>query len=109
MKKLITLCCLLCIPFLAARGQEQPAPAVKQGISRDNLAIRPNSRDYNIVRQGNNHQRIIQMRTQAMFRHKGALMNRKAAMERSRLVIQQQMMRQQKIHQRMIQNRTRTR
>lgn len=71
----------------------------------DLTQIRPNSRDYAITRKGNSHQRVIQMRTQAMVRHQHAMMNRKAAMEKRRAFMQQRMMRQQQVKQRMIYRR----
>lgn len=107
MKKLILLF-LLGSPVLLLAQEQQTTPGTS-GINRENLVLRPNSRDYNIVRKGNNHQRMIQIRTQAMMRNKQALMNRKMAMERRRVQIQQQMFRQQKIHQRMIRQRSKHR
>jgi len=107
MKKLILLL-LLCTPVLLL-AQEQPTAPGTSGINRESMTLRPNSRDYNIVRKGNNHQRLIQLRSQAMMRNKQALMNRKMAMEQRRIYIQKQMFRQQKMHQRMIRQRGRHR
>jgi hypothetical protein len=109
MKKLWISLFLFCITGLFAYAQQKPEGNTKTPVTRENLKLRPNSRDYTLVRKGNNHQRIVQMRTQAMIKHQTGVMNRKAAMERRRIIIQQQMMRQQKMRQRMIQNRTRTR
>jgi hypothetical protein len=105
MKKLLLLGILACSSILTMLGQDQPQSTVKSPINRDNLTLRPNSRDYTIVRKGNNHQRVIQLRTQAMMRNRQALLNRKMAMERRRSAMQQKMIRQQQIRQRMIRQR----
>jgi hypothetical protein len=107
MKKLILLLFILTTPVIYSAGQEPSGGP--QVVDRGNLKLRPNSRDYNIVRSGNNHQRVIQMRSQAMMRNKQALMNRKMAMERRHMLIRKQMMRQQNIHQRMVNQRGRHR
>jgi hypothetical protein len=101
---------LLCFSLLVGSSmllfaQQQEAPQGTTGINRNNLTIRPNSRDYTIVRKGNNHQQMLQMRTQAMMMHRQATMNRKMAMERRRQYMQQQMLRQQQVRQRMIKQR----
>ncbi len=93
------------VQFPVASQNLQVTNGTAQRISRDNLAIRPNSREYNIIRKGNNHQRVIQMRAQAMLRHKQAMLNRKVAMDRRRVVQQQKLMKQQQIRQRMIRQR----
>ena len=87
--------------------QAQDAPAVPQvpAIDRNNLVIRQNSRDYAIVRRGNNHQRIMQIRAEVLIRQRQAIINRRIAMDRRRQLIQQRMIRQQKIRQRMIRQR----
>jgi hypothetical protein len=77
----------------------------KSNINRDNLIIRPNSRDYTVIRKGNNHQRLIQIRSQAMVRYRQGMLNRKMAMEHRRIYLQQRMIRQQQIRQRMIRQR----
>jgi hypothetical protein len=104
MKKIILLGIALFFAGIVY-SQDQPPAKEPSGIDRNNLAIRPNSRDYTIVRKGNNHQRLLQLRTQAMIRHRQAMLNRKMAMERRRMFIQQRMIRQQQIRQRMIQQR----
>jgi len=93
------------VQFTALSQNQQVTTNVAPRISRENLTIRPNSRDYHIIRKGNNHQRVIQMRTQAMLRHKQAMLNRKVAMDRRRVVQQQKLMKQQQIRQRMIRQR----
>ena len=105
MKKLLLLGLLTCSSILAALGQDQPKSPDKVPINRDNLTLRPNSRDYTIVRKGNNHQRVIQLRKQAMMRNRQALLNRKMAMEHRIIAMQQKMIRQQRIRQRMIRQR----
>jgi len=102
MKKYLLAGILAFSSILATMGQEQPQSPVNKGIDRENLALRPNSRDYTIVRKGNNHQRIIQMRSQAMIRHRQAMLNRKMTMERHRSGMQQRMIKQQHIRQRMV-------
>jgi hypothetical protein len=104
MKKLF----LIVVFFLSitfANGQNDPQLPVKSDINRDNLIIRPNSRDYMIVRKGNNHQRLFQIRTQAMVKYRQAMLNREMAMEHRRIDLQQHMIRQQQIRQRMIRQR----
>jgi len=105
MRKFLLFGLLLCSATILSMAQEQPQLSGKSPINRDNLTLRPNSRDYTIVQKGNNHQRIIQMRTQAMVRHKQAMLNRKMSMERRRVILQQKMMKQQQIRQRMIRQR----
>ncbi|MBN2481621.1 MAG: hypothetical protein JXB19_07775 [Bacteroidales bacterium] len=104
MKRLI-LICLPCVFFFTAYGQEQTPVAQNSGIDRNNLVIRQNSRDYAIVRKGNNHERMLQIRAEVMMRQSQAIINRKMAMERRRQIIQQRMIRQQQIRQRMIRQR----
>ncbi len=104
MKRLI-LICLSWIAFLTVYGQEQTSVQQHAAIERDNLVIRQNSRDYAIVRKGNNHQRMLQIRSQVMLRQKQAIMNRNMAMDRRRQIIQRRMLRQQQIRQRMIRRR----
>jgi hypothetical protein len=97
--------CLSAIAFCTVYGQEQTAVPQNSGIDRNNLVIRQNSRDYAIVRKGNNHQRMLQIRAEVMRRQRQAILNRKMAMERRRRIIQQRMIRQQQIRQRMIRQR----
>ncbi len=105
MKKLLIAGMLFCIPLLCSQAQDKPKIPVETTINRDNLTLRPNSRDYAIIRKGNNHQRMVQIRQQAMHRNKQAIINRKMAMEHRRMLLQQDMLRQQNIHQRMIRHR----
>ena len=98
----IFIICVLSVAFTAARGQEQPALPKVPGIDRSNLMIRQNSRDYAIIRKGNNHQRMLQIRTEVLLRQRLAIINRRMAMDRRRQMIQQRMIRQQQIRQRMI-------
>lgn len=105
MKKYLLLGLLICLSILPMLGQDQPQTPGSKQIDRNNLALRPNSRDYTIIRKGNNHQRVIQMRSQAMIRHRQAMMNRKMAMERRRSATRNKMIKQQQIRQRMIRQR----
>jgi hypothetical protein len=100
MKKLLLLGLVICLP-LWVTGQDNR----NQAISRENLVLRPNSRDYNMVSKGNNHQRVVQMRAQAMIRYKQATINRKMAMEKRRTLMQQQLLRKQNVHQRLVQRK----
>jgi hypothetical protein len=100
MKKLLLLVLVICLP-LWVKAQDNHG----QAVSRDNLVIRPNSRDYNMVSKGNNHQRVVQMRSQALIRYKQATINRKMAMEKRRTLMQQQLLRKQNVHQRLVQRR----
>jgi hypothetical protein len=102
MKKYLLLGVLVCLSSMALQGQDQPPSSPATPVGPDHFTLRPNSRDYAIVRKGNNHQRIIQLRTQAMIRNRQAMLNRKMAMERKRTSMQRQMIRQQQIRQRMI-------
>jgi hypothetical protein len=105
MKKYLLLGLLSWFSILILHGQEQPKSVATAPISLDNLTLRPNSRDYAIIRKGNNHQRIIQLRTQAMIRHSQAMQNRKMSMEHRKTALQRQMIRQQQVRQRMIHQR----
>jgi len=105
MKKYLLLGLLPWFSFLVLHAQDQPKPAATAPISRDNLTLRPNSRDYAIIRKGNNHQRMIQLRSQAMIRHRQALQNRKMSMEHRNTAMQRQMIRQQHVRQRMVHQR----
>lgn len=104
MKKLIMIF-LLWIVFFTVYGQEQTPIQQHSAIERDNLVIRQNSRDYAIVRKGNSHQRMLQIRSQVMSQQKQAIMNRNMAMDRRRQIIQRRLLRQQQIRQRMIRRR----
>lgn len=104
MKKLIMIF-LLWIAFFTVYGQEQTPIQQHSAIERDNLVIRQNSRDYAIVRKGNSHQRMLQIRSQVMSQQKQAIMNRNMAMDRRMQIIQRRLLRQQQIRQRMIRRR----
>src|SRR3990172_3136546 len=104
MKKFLLLG-MLWVPLVGLHAQEPALEKEGPVISRENLVIRPNSRDYTIVRKGNQHQRVLQARSQAMMRHRQAMLNRKMSMERRRMYYQQRMVRQQQIRQRMIKQR----
>lgn len=104
MKK-IYLICLFVLGHIIVYGQDPAPPAPNRQPDRSRLVIRPNSRDYAIVRKGNNHQRMLQIRTEIMIRQKQAIINRKMAMERRRQIIQRRIIRQQQIRQRMIRQR----
>lgn len=93
------------LAFSAVRAQEAPAVPQTPAIDRNHLVIRQNSRDYAIVRKGNNHQRMLQIRMEVMIRQRQAIINRRMAMDRRRQIIQQRMIRQQLIRQRMIRQR----
>jgi len=105
MKRLLFFGFFVCSSLLLL-GQNQQGAEVPSGINRNNLTIRPNSRDYTIVRKGNNHQQMLQMRSQAMMMNRQAMLNRKMAMERRRQYMQQQMFRQQQMRQRLIRQRS---
>ncbi len=105
MKRMLLIGLMALTGNLAVMAQDQPSTKGSGQIDRDNLVLRPNSRDYNIVRKGNNHQRVIQMRTHALVRHRQAMINRKMAMERRRSAIRNKMIKQQQIRQRMIRQR----
>lgn len=96
---------MLWVPLAGLYSQEPALEKEGPVISRENLVIRPNSRDYTIVRKGNQHQRVLQARSQAMMRHRQAMLNRKMSMERRKMYYQQRMIRQQQIRQRMIKQR----
>jgi hypothetical protein len=105
MKKFLLFGLLVCLSILPMLGQEKSQTRGSERINRDNLVLRPNSRDYTIIRKGNNHQRIIQLRTQTMIRNRQALLNRKMAMDHRRAIQRQKMIKQQQIKQRMIRQR----
>ena len=104
MKKILFIYLFL-FTLILVNGQD-PIPQVQnRQLDRSKLVIRPNSRDYAIIRKGNNHQRMLQIRTEIMIRQRQAILNRKMAMERRRQVIQRRIIRQQQIRQRMIRQR----
>lgn len=105
MKKIVLLSTgFLLFALLFSQGQE--SSAVSQ-INKSNITIRPNSRDYNMVRRGNNNQRMIQIRRQAMMKYRKATANRRLAIRRRRNLMIYKMVRNRKIHQQMIQQRRR--
>jgi hypothetical protein len=105
MKKVLVFFLLL-FSLTLVYGQNQQPPAAKTVIDRNNLKIRPNSRDYTMVRKGNNHQRILQLHTHAMMLRKQAILNRKQAMDRRREYLQTRMIKQQQNRQRMIRHQS---
>jgi hypothetical protein len=86
-------------------GQNQKPSSAKSKLDRYDVLIRPNSRDYTMVRKGNEHQRMLRLRTHDIMLRRQALLNRKQAMDRRREMMQQRMMRQQQNRQRMIHQR----
>ena len=76
-------------------------------IDKNKLELRPNSRDYAVIRCDNKHRQIIQARRMATMRHRQAVMNRSLMMRRRQQMMQQRLIRQQRIRQRMIQRRQR--
>lgn len=106
MKKVLIAGVLTCSGLFTVIGQDKPQTTGSAPVRHENLTLRPNSRDYVIVRKGNNHQRIVQLRPRAFIRNRQALLNRKMAMERRRAIIRQRMIRQQQIRQRMVHQRS---
>ena len=104
MKKLYILSLFLFAVYLIY-GQNQTPVSIQSGIDRNNLQIRPNSRDYAMVRKGNNHQRMLQMRKHELMVRKQAMLNRKWAMDKRRKYTHQKMLRQQQYRQRLIHQR----
>ncbi len=106
MKKTILTCTGLLI-ITTLFSQEELVNDIS-AVDKKNIAIRPNSRDYSMIRLGNNDQRMIQIRHQAMIRHKKAMNNRKQVMQRKRELImvrsaRQRRMQQQRLEQRRLQ------
>jgi hypothetical protein len=102
MKKALLSVFILCY-FLALNAQVSPAPEKQPDIK--SMVIRPNSRDYAIVRRDNNHQRILQIRREIMIQKRQAIINRQILMERRRQINRERLLRQQQIRQRMIRRR----
>lgn len=105
MKKILLLGILVVLSPLIALSQDQSRTGQTAPALPERIPLRPNSRDYTIIRKGNNHQRIVQMRNKTMIRNRQAMLNRKMAMEHRREITQQRMFRQQQIRQRMIRQR----
>ena len=105
MRKFLLFGLLVCSPVCVAVAQEQTGSVNSGQVNPHNMKLRPNSRDYSFVRKGNNHQRIVQVRREAMIRQRQATLNRKMAMDHQRKAMQQRMIRQQQIKQRMIRQR----
>jgi len=99
------LASLFFISAFVIYGQDKSATSNQVTIDRNNLHIRPNSRDYAMVRKGNNHQRMLQIRRHELMLQKQAIQNRKWAMENRRKNMQQRMIRQQQNRQRLIHQR----
>ena len=105
MKRIILICAGLTV-FAFLYSQEQLTSTINK-IDKSAITIRPNSRDYTIVRIGNNYQRTIQIRRQAMLRYKRATNNRKIAIQRRRNMMISKMARQRRLKQRIIHQRAR--
>jgi hypothetical protein len=105
MKKVLLLGTFL-FSFILVYCQNLKPTSAESKIDRNNLQIRPNSRDYAMVSKGNEHQRMLRLRTHDMMLHKQALLNRKQAMDRRRQNMQQRMLRQQQNRQRLIHQRS---
>jgi hypothetical protein len=103
-KKVLLSTGLLFFTILISQGQE--ASPISH-ITKSNITIRPNSRDYNMVRRGNNNQRMIQIRRKAMMKYRKATANRKLAIRRKRNLMIYKMIRNRKLHQQMMQQRKR--
>lgn len=88
-------------------GQEPTKTKANQPIDINKIGLRPNSRDYEIIRSDNNHRPVIRARKIAMVRHRQALMNRRMMMQRRQQMMRQRMIRQQRIRQQIIQRRQR--
>jgi hypothetical protein len=106
MKKLLLAGFLACTCLIPLTAQDKPQPQKSKPIERTNMTLRPNSRDYTILRKDNNHQRMIQMRSQALVRHRQATLNRQMALEKHRSYMRHKTIRQQQIKQRMIRQRS---
>lgn len=105
MKSILLICTgLFVFSLLFSQEQKVKRPAV---TDKTNIAIRPNSRDYSMIRLGNNAQRMVQIRRKALARHKKAVMNRKQAIQRRRNIIIMRSARQRRIQQQRIQQRRR--
>jgi hypothetical protein len=88
-------------------GQEpQISPQVKV-IDKNKLVLRPNSRDYAVVRRDNNHRHIVHARRMTVIRNRQAIMNRRLMMRRRQQIMNQRMIRMRRIRQQMIQRRQR--
>lgn len=88
-------------------GQEPQESSQVNVIDKNKLELRPNSRDYAVIRCDNNHRQIIQARRMARMRYRQAVMNRRLMMRRRQQMMQQRLIRQQRIRQRLIQRRQR--
>lgn len=88
-------------------GQEpQTSPPVGI-IDKNNLELRPISREYTIIRSDNDHRHIIRARKMATMRQRQAIMNRRFMMRRRQQIMNQRMIRRQRIRQQMIRRRQR--
>ncbi len=106
MKKLFVIATGIFITGLIY-GQEPQESSQVDVIDKNMLELRPNSRDYAVIRCDNNHRHIIQARRIATIRHRQAVMNRRLMMRRRQQLMQQRLIRQQRIRQRLIQRRQR--
>ena len=106
MKKLIIIATGLFLVGLIYGQEPQTSPPVRV-IDKNKLELRPNSRDYAIIRRDNDHRHIIRARKMAVIRQRQAIMNRRLLMRRRQQIMNQRMMRQQRIRQQMIRRRQR--
>lgn len=88
-------------------SQESQKNKTNQPVDIKKFELRPNSRDYEIIRSDNDHRPVIRARKIAMVRHRQAIMNRRMMMQRRQQMMRQRMIRQQRIRQQMIQRRQR--
>lgn len=106
MKKLIIIATGLFLVGLVYGQEPQISPPVKV-IDKNRLVLRPNSRDYAVLRRDNNHKHIIRARRMAAIRHRQAIMNRRLMMRRRQQIMNQRMIRMRRIRQQMIRRRQR--
>ena len=103
MKKIVLACTgLFIIATLFSQEKQVNDASV---ADKKNIAIRPNSRDYSMIRIGNDDQRMIQIRRQAAIRHKKAMNNRKQVMQQKREIMMVRSARQRRIQQQRIEQR----
>jgi hypothetical protein len=106
MKKFIIIATGLFLSGLVYGQEPRISPPVKI-VDKNRLVLRPNSRDYAVVRRDNNHRHIIRARRMAVVRHKQAIMNRRLMMRRRQQIMNQRMIRMRRMRQNMIRRRQR--
>lgn len=106
MKKLFVIATGIFLAGLIYGQEPQTSPPVRV-IDKNKLELRPNSRDYAIIRSDNDHRHIIRARKMANIRQRQAIMNRRLMMRRRQQIMNQRMIRQQRIRQQMIRRRQR--